>query len=290
MEKSSLFDIKRYTHQINEAADHIFGSRSAVEPAPEVGIICGTGMGALAERVERKTVLPYDLIPHFPVSTVESHKGNLVLGMLAGRSVMVMQGRFHFYEGYSMKEVTFPVRVMKALGCKAMIVMNAVGSMNPFIPAGSLMFINDHINMMGDNPLIGPNDESLGVRFPDMSEPYSRALLKIAREVAIEKKIKVHDGVFVAVAGPNLETAAEYRAFRMLGADVVSMSTVPEVIVANHAGLKVLGISTVTDNCLPDALKAAKLEDIIAVAQAAEPRLEEIVTGVLARMDGTILG
>ncbi|MBI3737167.1 purine-nucleoside phosphorylase, partial [Candidatus Sumerlaeota bacterium] len=235
------------------------------------------------------TVVPYHEISHFPVSTVESHKGNLILGELSGRQVMVMQGRFHFYEGYSMKQVTFPVRVMRALGCKAMIVMNAVGSMNPLIPMGSLMFIMDHINLQGDNPLIGPNDDSLGPRFPDMSEPYNRKLIQIGREVAIENKLRVHEGVLIAVTGPNLETAAEYRAFRIMGADVVSMSTVPEVLVANHAGMKVVGISTVTDNCLPDNLKPAHLEDIIAVAQAAEPRLEILVRGILARI-GEALG
>ncbi len=280
-----MFDIKGYINQIAEAAEVV---RKRYSASPEVGIICGTGMGKLAEHVVKPTTIPYNEIPHFPVSTVESHKGNLVLGELAGRRVMVMQGRFHFYEGYTLKQVTFPVRVMKALGCKAMIVMNAVGSMNPLIPMGSLMFITDHINLMGDNPLIGPNDESLGPRFPDMSEPYDRALLKIGREIALESKIRVHEGVIIAVSGPCLETAAEYRAFRIMGADAVTMSTVPEVIVANHAGMNVLGISTVTDNCLPDHLEPAVLEKIIAVAQAAEPRLEVLVTGVLRRMGEAI--
>ncbi len=270
-----MFDIQHYIHQINEAAAMISSRHSK---APEVGIILGTGMGKLADSVLGGTVIPYNEIPHFPVSTVESHKGNLILGKLSGRQVVVMQGRFHFYEGYSMKEVTFPVRVMKALGCKAMIVMNAVGSMNPYIPAGSLMFIMDHINLQGDNPLIGPN------------EPYSRRLIQIGREVALENKLRVHEGVLIAVTGPNLETAAEYRAFRRMGADVVSMSTVPEVIVANHAGMKVIGISTVTDNCLPDHLEAASLEKIIAVAQSAEPRLAVLVKGILARMGETLNG
>lgn len=280
-----MFDLKAYIHQINEAADFI---RSRHKTAPHVGVICGTGMGNLADRVEKKTVIPYYEIPHFPVSTVESHKGNLMLGELSGRPVMVMQGRFHYYEGYDMRQVTFPVRVMKALGCRAMVVMNAVGSMNPLIPMGSLMLITDQINMMGDNPLIGPNDESLGPRFPDMSEPFNRKLIQIGREVALEAKIRAHEGVVIAVSGPNLETAAEYRAFRRLGADCVTMSTIPEVIVANHAGLKVIGISTVTDNCLPDSLKPAHLEDIIKVAQAAEPRLETLVLGILKRIGEVI--
>lgn len=276
-----MFDIHDYIRQITEAADFI---RAQGGPAPEVGVICGTGMGSLADAVKSPTIIPYDRIPHFPVSTVESHKGNLVLGELSGRRVFVMQGRFHFYEGYTMRQVTFPVRVMKALGCGTLIVMNAVGGMNPRIPAGSIALINDHINMMGDNPLIGPNDESLGPRFPDMSEPYTRALIRLAHEVGLENKIHLHDAVMVAVAGPNLETAAEYRAFRRWGADIVTMSTVPEVIVAVHAGMRTLGISTVTDNCLPDNLKPAHLDDIIAAAKAAEPRLEVLVKGVLARL------
>jgi purine-nucleoside phosphorylase len=241
-------------------------------------------MGALADKVQGKTVIPYKGIPHFPLSTVESHSGNLMLGTLAGQPVMVMQGRFHFYEGYTMKQVTFPVRVMRELGCETLIVMNAVGSMNPLIPAGSLVLVDDHINFMGDNPLLGPNDEKLGPRFPDMSQPYCPKLRAFAREVALENKFRLHEGVLVAVAGPNLETRAEYRMFRQAGGDLVSMSTVPEVIVANHAGIKVVAISTVTDNCLPDALKPADIHEIIAVAQAAEPRLEVLVTGILAKM------
>lgn len=276
-----MFDIKAYISQIKEAAGVI---RARHGETPQVGIICGTGMGALADKVENKTVIPYQEIPNFPLSTVESHYGNLMLGRLAGKPVMVMQGRFHFYEGYTMKQVTFPVRVMRELGCEALIVMNAVGSMNPLIPAGSLVLVDDHINFMGDNPLLGPNSEELGVRFPDMSMPYCPKLRALAREVALESRMRLHEGVLVAVAGPNLETRAEYRMFRQLGADIVTMSTVPEVIVANHAGMRVMAISTVTDNCLPDALKPANIEEIIAVAQAAEPRLETLVTGVLAKM------
>lgn len=275
------FDIKEYKRQIKEAAETI---RARHAEKPRVGIICGTGMGSLAEKVEQRTVIPYQEIPNFPLSTVESHYGNLMLGRLAGQPVMVMQGRFHFYEGYTMRQVTFPVRVMKELGCTELIVMNAVGSMNPLIPGGSLVLVDDHINMMGDNPLIGPNDEEMGPRFPDMSEPYCKTMRSIAREVALEARIRLHEGVLVSVAGPNLETRAEYRMFQILGADIVSMSTVPEVIVANHAGMKVIAISTVTDNCLPDALKPADIREIIAVAQAAEPKLEVLVTGILAKL------
>jgi purine-nucleoside phosphorylase len=268
--------------QINEAAAFI-RSRTAVEP--EVGIILGTGMGAMAAQVRSDTVIDYGDIPHFPVSTVESHAGRLHLGGFAGMQVFMMQGRFHFYEGYTMRQVTFPVRVMRALGAKTLIVMNAVGSMNALIPAGSLVLVQDHINLMGDNPLIGPNDDELGPRFPDMSEPYSRELIALAQQVAVEKKIPgVHRGVMVAVTGPNLETAAEYRMFQRMGADIVTMSTVPEVIVAVHAGMRVLGISTVTDGCLPDALHAAKLEDILRVAGQAEPRLSSLVGGIIERL------
>jgi purine-nucleoside phosphorylase len=280
-----MFDLQLYMRQIEEAVSAV--RRLSPEP-PEVGVICGTGMGALAGQVADPVVIPYDKIPHFPVSTVESHHGNLHLGELGGRRVMLMQGRFHYYEGYTMKQVTFPVRVMRALGCRAMIVMNAVGSMNRLIPRGSLVLPTDQINLMGDNPLIGPNDESLGPRFPDMSEPFSRDLIQMAEEVALESEIKVHQGVMVAVTGPNLETAAEYRMFQILGADIVTMSTIPEVLVAVHAGLKVLGISTVTDECLPDALAPARVEEIIAVAQAAEPRLSTLVGGVLARIGEAI--
>ena len=241
-------------------------------------------MGSLADEVTDRVVVPYEVIPHFPVSTVESHKGNMVMGRLSGQPVMVMQGRFHYYEGYTMKQVTFPVRVMKALGCHTLVVMNAVGSMNPLIPRGSIVLVDDMINMMGDNPLIGPNDDRLGPRFPDMSAPFDRMLRRILREVALEERLQLHEGVLIAVAGPNLETRAEYRAFRRMGADIVTMSTVPEVIVARHASMRVVALSTVTDECLPDSLKEAKLEEIIAVAQSAEPRLRTLVTGLLARM------
>ncbi|GIX45544.1 MAG: purine-nucleoside phosphorylase [Candidatus Hydrogenedentota bacterium] len=268
--------------QIREAVDFI---RTKTALVPEVGIILGTGMGAMAKEVESDVVIDYGDIPHFPVSTVESHAGKLHLGTLMGKRVFMMQGRFHYYEGYTMQQITFPVRVMRALGAHTLIVMNAVGSMNPLIPPGSLVLVQDHINLMGDNPLIGPNDDELGPRFPDMSQPYSRELIALAEQVALEKRIpNVHRGIMVAVTGPNLETAAEYRMFQRIGADIVTMSTVPEVIVAVHGGMRVLGISTVTDACLPDALKPATLEEILRVAAEAEPRLSALVKGVLEKM------
>jgi purine-nucleoside phosphorylase len=271
-----------YRKRIEEAVRAI---QAKTTLKPRVGIICGTGMGELAHRVEKATVVPYETIPNFPVSTVESHKGNLVLGTLNGQAVFVMQGRFHFYEGYTMQEVTFPVRVMKAMGCEMMLVMNAVGSMNPLIRKGSLVFIDDHINFMGQNPLIGPNDDEAGVRFPDMSEPYSQRLIALGENIALKLGQKTHRGTLIAVTGPNLETRAEYRAFRMWGADTVGMSTVPEVIVAKHCGLKVLGISVVSDECYPDALAEAKLEHILATMAEAGPKLDKLVLGVLRRLD-----
>jgi purine-nucleoside phosphorylase len=252
--------------------------------APEVAIILGTGLGALGEAIRAEASVAYVDIPGFPLSTVESHTGRLLLGSLGGRRVAAMQGRFHRYEGYSLQQVTFPVRVLHALGARTLVVSNACGGMNPEWRAGELMLLADHINLLGDSPLIGANDDALGPRFPDMSEPYDAALRAIARSVAGERRITLREGVYVAVAGPNLETRAEYRMLRTLGGDVVGMSTVPEVIVANHAGMRVLGISIITDMCLPDALEAATLDGILAVARRAEPDLTALVRGVLERM------
>ena len=258
--------------------------RQRWDKVPDVAIILGTGLGALAERIETEVVVDYADIPNFPLSTVESHAGRLLCGTLGGRAVIAMQGRFHRYEGYSLQQVTFPVRVLRALGATTLVVSNACGGMNPLWAPGDLMLIADHINLLGDNPLIGPNDDSLGPRFPDMSDPYTPELRAIAREVARAQGITLREGVYVAVQGPNLETRAEYRMLRQLGADVVGMSTVPEVIVAVHGGMKVLGLSIITDACLPDALKPATVEEIIAVAKKAEPHLTTLVTGVLERM------
>lgn len=250
----------------------------------DVAIILGTGLGALADDIVVEQVIEYHDLPNFPLSTVETHKGRLLCGTLGGKTVVAMQGRFHRYEGYTLQQVTFPVRVLRALGAETLLVSNACGGMHPLWAPGDLMLIADHINLLGDNPLIGPNDETLGPRFPDMSEPYDVSLRQIAREVASAQGITLREGVYVAVQGPNLETRAEYRFLRGIGADVVGMSTVPEVIVAVHGGMRVLGLSIITDQCLPDALKPAQLSEIIAVARSAEPKLTAVVKGVLARL------
>ena len=267
--------------QIQEAVD-VLKNKTAV--TPKIGIILGTGLGGLAEEIEREAVVPYEEIPHFPLSTVESHAGRLIFGHLSGKPVMAMQGRFHYYEGYTMQQITFPVRVMKAMGCHTLIVSNACGGMNPNFTPGDIMIIADHINLLGDNPLIGPNDDELGPRFPDMSEPYTKSLIELAEKVALEEKIKIQKGVYVAVAGPNLETRAEYRFLRTIGADVVGMSTVPEVIVAVHGGMKVLGLSVVTDACLPDALEPVNIQEILRIAAEAEPKLTLLMKRVVELM------
>ncbi len=258
--------------------------RARFAPRPDVAIVLGTGLGGLAERIQVAERIDYADIPGFPLSTVESHAGRLLCGTLGGRTVVAMQGRFHRYEGYSLQDVSFPVRVLRALGAPTLIVSNACGGMHPLWNAGELMLIADHINLLGDNPLIGPNDDALGPRFPDMSAPYDASLRALARAVALEQGTVLREGVYVAISGPNLETRAEYRMLRALGADVVGMSTVPEVIVAVHAGMRVLGISIITDQCLPDALEPASLERIVAVSRRAEPLLSALVTGVLERL------
>lgn len=250
----------------------------------DAAIILGTGLGALADEIQIETVIDYSDLPNFPLSTVESHKGRLLCGTLAGRTVVAMQGRFHRYEGYTLQQVTYPVRVLRALGAETLIVSNACGGMHPLWAAGDLMLIADHINLLGDNPLIGPNDDALGPRFPDMSEPYDSSLRVIARDVAVANGITLREGIYAAVQGPNLETRAEYRFLRAVGADVVGMSTVPEVIVARHGGMRVLGLSIITDQCLPDALESASLAQIIKVARNAEPKLSAVVKGVVARL------
>ncbi|HEX2202060.1 MAG TPA: purine-nucleoside phosphorylase [Longimicrobium sp.] len=267
--------------RIAEAVEALRG-RSALQP--EVAVILGTGLGALADRIEVETAVPYEEIPHFPLSTVESHTGRLLFGRLGGKPVVAMQGRFHRYEGYTLQQVTFPVRVMRALGAGTLVVSNACGGMNPLWAPGDLVLLADHINLLGDSPLVGPNDDALGPRFPDMSAPYDPALQDLAREVALAGKIPLRTGVYVAVPGPNLETRAEYRMLRTLGADVVGMSTVPEVIVARHGGMRVLGISIITDACFPDALEVADITRIIATARGAEPNLTRLVEGVVARL------
>ncbi|MCH2180837.1 MAG: purine-nucleoside phosphorylase [Mariniblastus sp.] len=245
------------------------------------GIILGTGLGCLVEKIEVQATIEYGDIPHFPKSTAISHKGRLICGELRGIPVIAMEGRLHMYEGYSLKEITLPVRVMKAMGADLLVVSNACGGLNPYFALGDIMLIEDQINLMGDNPLIGINDDRLGPRFPDMCEPYSHELIEKALGVAREKDIVAHKGVFVAVSGPNLETRAEYRFLRTIGADVVGMSTVPEVIVAAHCGMQVVGFSIITDMCLPDALHPVNIDEIIQTANEAEPKLTELVLGVL---------
>lgn len=257
-------------------------ARTAV--VPEVAIILGTGLGGLADEIEVETAIPYDEIPNFPLSTVETHTGRLLIGWLGGRSVAAMQGRFHHYEGYSLQEVTFPVRVLRLLGAETLLVSNAAGGMNPLWDPGDLVLLDDHINLLGENPLTGPNLDELGPRFPDMSEPYDRELQWLAEDSALELGIPLRRGVYVAVAGPNLETRAEYRMLRGLGADVVGMSTVPEVIVARHAGMRVLGVSIITDACLPDALEPVDIQTIIRTANEAEPKLTRLFRTVMERL------
>ncbi len=257
--------------------------RNVWKETPQVGIILGTGLGGLAEQIEIQASFYYETIPNFPCSTATSHRGRLVCGRLEGLPVIAMEGRFHMYEGYSLKEITLPVRVMKHMGARLLVVSNACGGMNPYHRCGDIMLIDDHINLLGDNPLIGINDDRLGPRFPDMSEPYHLGLIEQVMDIARQQNIHLHRGVFVAVSGPNLETRAEYRFLRQIGADAVGMSTVPEVIVAVHCGLPVVGFSIITDLCFPDALEPANVEQIIANANAAEPKLRTLVTKLLAR-------
>ncbi|HEX7898287.1 MAG TPA: purine-nucleoside phosphorylase [Planctomycetota bacterium] len=248
---------------------------------PEFGIILGTGLGSVAAAIEKTATIPYEKIPHFARSTVTSHKGDLVLGTLEGRRVVAMEGRFHAYEGYSMEQITFPVRVMRALGAKALVVSNACGGLNPAYAKGDLMLIEDHLNLMGANPLVGPNDDTLGPRFPDMCRPYDLDFLRVAEAAGKREQIKLQRGVYAALTGPCLETPAEYRMLRTIGADVVGMSTVPEVIVGVHAGLRMLGVSIVTDLCVPETLHPVNIQEIIAVAQAAEPRIGRLLRGFI---------
>jgi purine-nucleoside phosphorylase len=264
---------------IDEAADRV---RAFVGKAPiAAGIILGTGLGGLVRELQVEGTLDYEEIPHFPVSTVESHHGRLIVGTLRGHRVLVMQGRFHYYEGYTLQQVTFPVRVMHRVGIDTLLASNACGCVNPQFRAGELMIMEDHINLLGDNPLIGPNLDELGTRFPDMSAPYDRGLIALAERLALELKLPVQKGVYVAVAGPNLETRAEYRFLRTVGADVVGMSTVPECIVARHMGMRVFGMSVITDECFPEALKAVALEEILATAGRAEPGMTRLLAALV---------
>jgi purine-nucleoside phosphorylase len=267
--------------RMSSAADAV---RARTRLRPEVAIVLGTGLGGLAREIEVEAEIPYEDIPGFPLSTVETHAGKLLAGRLGDRSVMAMQGRFHRYEGYDLRQVTFPVRVLHALGARTLVVSNACGGMNPLWGPGDLVLLSDHINLLGDNPLIGPNDERLGPRFPDMSVPYDPGLRALARAAALELGIVLREGVYAAVPGPNLETRAEYRMLRAIGADVVGMSTVPEVIVAVHQGMRVVGVSIITDQCLPDALEPADISRIIATAARAEPQLTRLISTLVERL------
>jgi len=269
-------------HDRVAAAAAAVRARSGLQP--EIAIVLGTGLGELAREIAVEAEIPYGDIPGFPLSTVETHAGKLLAGRLAGRPVMAMQGRFHRYEGYDLQQVTFPVRVLRALGARTLVVSNACGGMNPLWAPGDLVLLSDHINLLGDNPLIGPNDDRLGPRFPDMSAPYDSDLRALARAAALELGMVLREGVYVAVPGPNLETRAEYRMLRAVGADVVGMSTVPEVIVAVHQGMRVVGVSIITDQCLPDALEPADIERIIATASRAEPQLTRLITTLVERL------
>jgi purine-nucleoside phosphorylase len=273
---AELFD------RIKESASFI---RRVDGTKPSFGIILGSGLGGLAKKIKAKATIPYEDIPNFPVSTVKGlHAGNLILGELAGKRIVAMEGRVHYYEGYTLEQVTFPIRVMKALGARSLVITSAVGGMNPELKPGDIVAVTDHINLMGDNPLIGPNDERLGPRFPDMSEPYSRSYLRLIEKVARDAKVAVKRGVLVALAGPNLETAAEYRFLRRIGADIVGMSMVPETIVAVHGSMKVLGLSVVTDEADPDNLRPVNIAKILLNAKRGEAKLTKLVREFLRRV------
>lgn len=266
-------------------ADAVRAVRARTERVPETAVILGTGLGGVARAIQVDATVPYADIPGFLVPTVESHAGRLLVGTLAGRPVAALQGRFHRYEGYALDAATFPVRVLHALGARTLIVSNVSGGMHPLWSAGDLVLLSDHINFLGDNPLVGPHAEAEGPRFPDLTEAYDAGLRALARAVAIEQGVTLREGVYIAVPGPNLETRAEYRVLRAVGGDVVGMSTVPEVIVARQLGMRVLGLSIITDLCLPDALEPASVDRILAVAAAAEPRFTALVQGIVARLN-----
>lgn len=264
--------------KVQEASSFI---KEKINITPTIGLILGSGLGSLANEIQNSIVIDYEEIPHFPKSTVEGHEGRLVIGDLEGKKVVAMQGRFHYYEGYSMNEVTFPVRVMKAMGVDTLIVTNAAGGLRKDLGPGSLMIITDHINIMTPNPLIGPNDPEFGVRFPDMSEAYNEQLIDIAKKVAESQNINISSGVYAPISGPTYSTKAELRMLIKLGADAVGMSTAPEVIVANHGGMKVLGISCITDSANPDIMHAPNHEEIVKVANETRPKFIALVKGIV---------
>ncbi len=260
--------------KVIEAFDFL---KSKTDFTPEIAIILGTGLGKLANDIKPEFVISYDDIPYFPTSTVESHHGRLIFGYLEGKKIVAMQGRFHYYEGYSLQQITFPVRVFKQFGINQLIVTNACGSVNPHLPKANVMVIDDHINLIGDNPLIGPHDDYFGPRFVDLSEPYCKKCIEQVERIALNHRIKLYRGVYAAMSGSSLETRAEYRYLRTIGADVIGMSTIPETIVARQMGMKVLGFSVITDECYPDALKPISLKEMIETADIAEPSLTKII-------------
>ncbi|GAA0723582.1 purine-nucleoside phosphorylase [Clostridium malenominatum] len=267
--------------KINKAKEYIV----EIDNSPiNVGIILGTGLGTLADEIENKRIIKYEEIPGFPVSTVVGHAGELIIGELMGKKVLALNGRFHYYEGYDMETVTFPIRVMKALGIENMIVSNAAGGMNPSFEPGDLMIIEDHINFIGNNPLIGKNYDELGPRFPDMSNPYYKEYIKLVKECAMDLNIKIQQGVYVAISGPNYETSAELRMLRLIGGDAVGMSTVPEVIVANHMGMKVLGVSCITDMALGDSLEPLDHSKVVETANKAKGKFVTLIKEYIKRM------
>ena len=267
--------------KIDEAVAFI---RTKTKLSPKIGIILGSGLGGLAQAIKREVEISYSDIPYFPVSTVESHAGKLLFGTAGGKKVVAMEGRFHYYEGYTLQQVTFPVRVMKALGIEILVVSNAAGGLNPQFAKGDIVLMTDHINFQGANPLLGYNDNDLGPRFPDMFNCYDKDLQEIAKKTAVDEGIYLQRGVYVGVSGPNLETAAEYRMMRILGGDLVGMSTVPEVLVARHQGTKVLGFSVVTDMGLPDAMEPCSHAKVVAAAEKAGPSLSRLIEKTVERM------
>ncbi len=276
-----MYTVKEMHKTLDEAVSYI---NSEIDLEPEIGIILGTGLGSLVDGIEMAGTVDYDKIPHFPVSTVESHAGRLLFGNLKGKPVVCMQGRFHFYEGYSFQQIAFPVRVMKKLGMETLIVSNAAGGMNPNFEAGDIMVIKDHINFFPGNPLLGPNDSNWGDRFPDMYEVYNKSFVKMAKDVALKQNLRLQEGVYVGLTGPCLETAAEYRMLRSFGADAVGMSTVPEAITAHHQHNKILAFSIITDMGLADNMHPCSLEDVISTATKTEPKLRDLIAGCVEKM------
>jgi purine-nucleoside phosphorylase len=283
--ESSMSPLARQVSETVEAiAARLPAGQAGARFRPAVGVVLGSGLGGLTASLQVEATIDYAELPHMPRSTAPGHEGKLVLGLLGSRRLAVLAGRFHYYEGYTMAQVSYPVRLVRALGAEVVILTSIVGSMNPEMPPGSLVLLEDHLNLMGANPLIGPNDEAMGPRFPDMSEPYDASLRRLVLQIAAEQGIALREGVYAAVAGPNLETRAEYRFLRQIGADVVGMSMVPEVLAARHAGLRVLAVVVVSDACIPETLKPASVEELLRVAAEAEPRLTALLRGVIGRL------